>query len=1134
MLQMGHWHRSNGASSRFVGILAIVLYSSACLWAQSGTATVDGAVRDSADAAIPEAAIRIRNVDTNTTREIATNHDGEFTLTNLPPGNYELVAERTGFRAYHKTGIVLELGQVLRENIILQVGSVSESVTVSAEVALINTEVGAIKGDVIIQQEISEMPLDGRDFTDLAFMVPGVVPMAQGGQGSGLNVNGARSDSTNYSVDGFNNRNPRGAAAQVRPNVGAMQEFKMEVSGFSAESGRMAGGVINMVLRSGTNQLHGEFFEYIRNNIFDAKTFFDTVKLPLRRNQFGSTLHGPVVLPRIYNGRDRTFFMFSWESSREVLGQSVIGRVPTVLERAGDFSQSVVPVTGAKLYLRDPLATGSCSATASAACFPGNSMPASRFHPIALKLMEYYPLPNRADSANNYINTGKDFDVWNSFIWKFDQRFSSSDSMSFRYQIRDADNTVPFAGSGLGKWPTFSQDTRSLLGIDYTHMFSPTLLTEVRGGYSRNATDEHEKFQGQDIAGQLGITGTTNDPSLRGFPLFTIQDYLPIGAAAAQPVSYHVTTILASNKYTWVRSKHVLKWGFDVERVRFNQPYLNNTRGTFNFQRNWTNHSVADLLLGMLQSTTRNVETTRNYLRSSSFGAYFNDDFKLSRSFTLNLGIRYELDLPPSDRYDRTSSFNAGLGKIVIASDRNMLGLQDRLAQYNLLDRVVLAKDVGYPRSLVFPDKLNFAPRVGFAWRTPASRTTVLRGGYGIFYTGHLLNPIRESLMTGFPFSVNQTFSRLASNPSLVTLTNPFPDIRATEGNTTNSNGYDPRPSLGYLQSYNLTVERELGAGIAIEAGYVGSKGTHLGRRYDLNQPIRSLANYLANIPFPRPISGLNTINYYSFGSNSNYNAGQISLRKRIRGMFYRVNYSLTKSIDDASQISGSSAGGFANAQNSQDLKSERGRSDFDRRHVVTAVFSLPMPFGRGRKFFSGARGWSNGLVGGWQLSGSGTYYSGQALTITSAGIDANLGESSRPNRIGSGQQENIPGAGRRGVDYPWYKLTDFEKVPRCSARDTCEISQYGFSAFTFGNSGRNILDGPRQHFINLALLKNFRMGEKKNFQVRYELFNILNHANFSLPDREFNAIGGGLITAVTDRGRGGPRVMQLALKYEF
>ncbi|MCS7023286.1 MAG: TonB-dependent receptor [Bryobacteraceae bacterium] len=307
---------------------------------QLGNGSITGTVMDSAEAVIPGALVRLRNVDTNITREMRTTSTGDFAIAPLPPGNYELHVEMQGFRSYVKKGIVIEVGQVLREDVRLQVGSVAESISVTAEVALLNTEVGALKGDVIVQEEINSMPLDGRDFTDLAFLVPGVAPVAQGGQGSALTVGGARADSTNFSVDGFNNRNPRGAGAQVRPNMGAMQEFRMEVSGFSAESGRMAGGIVNMSLRSGTNQFHGDVFEYIRNNIFDARAFFDPRKLSLRRNQFGATLHGPIVLPKLYDGHNRTFFLFSWESFREVLGQSRIGRVPSVLERQGDFSQS--------------------------------------------------------------------------------------------------------------------------------------------------------------------------------------------------------------------------------------------------------------------------------------------------------------------------------------------------------------------------------------------------------------------------------------------------------------------------------------------------------------------------------------------------------------------------------------------------------------------------------------------------------------------------------------------------------------------------------------------------------------------------------------------------------------------------
>ncbi|MBK5294845.1 MAG: TonB-dependent receptor [Acidobacteriia bacterium] len=285
-------------------------------------------VTDNGGAVMPGVHVKIRNLDTNIPREMKTGESGDYTITNLAPGNYELTADLPSFNSFLHKELVLQVGQVQRLDVQMRVGLVSETVEVTSQVPALNTEVGAIKGDVIVQAEIQDLPLDGRDFFDVAFLVPGVVPRAQGGQGSSLNVNGARADNTNYSVDGFNNRNPRGAAAQVRPNMDAMQEFKMEVSGYSAESGRMAGGVMNMALRSGTNQMHGSLFEYIRNDVFDARAFFDPVKQPLRRNQFGATLHGPVILPRLYKGRDRTFFLFSWESFRETLAQTNIGRVP--------------------------------------------------------------------------------------------------------------------------------------------------------------------------------------------------------------------------------------------------------------------------------------------------------------------------------------------------------------------------------------------------------------------------------------------------------------------------------------------------------------------------------------------------------------------------------------------------------------------------------------------------------------------------------------------------------------------------------------------------------------------------------------------------------------------------------------
>ncbi|MBI3209674.1 MAG: TonB-dependent receptor [Candidatus Solibacter usitatus] len=1091
-------------------------------------ATVTGTVTDSAKALIPGVAIKLVNVDTNIDRRVQTNHEGSFTITALQPGKYELSAEMQGFRSYRKTGLVLEIGQTVRDDIELTLGAVTESVSVTAEVAHLNTENGTVTGDVIVQAEINDLPLDGRDFTDLAFLVPGVLPTAQGGQGSFAAINGARGDQTNFYVDGFSNRNPRGAAAQVRPNMSAMQEFRMEVSGYSAEIGKMAGGVLNMVLRSGTNQFHGDIFEFERNNIIDARGFFDTRKLPLHRHQYGATLAGPVWFPKLYNGHNRTFFMFSWESYKNNVTTSSISHVPSLLERGGDFSQSF-NLTATTLKVADPLNAN--------AQFPGNQIPLSRLDPIAAKLMAYYPLPNRADRRNNYIATAADSDRWDSFIAKVDHRFNSSNTMSYRYQVRFNNSSAPYAGSPLGGFGNQTDDDRSLNGIDYVHMFSPTLLMEAHSGFSRNSNHENSIWGGINVPQQLGLKGPSENPELTGFPLFNVTDYAPIGSAAAQPVQFAVTDIQAGVKFTWVKSKHVMKWGWDLSRVRFNQPYFNNNRGTFNFTGAWTTAPLPDFFLGMMNTTTRQVGWNRNYLRATSMGGFFNDDFKVLPNLTLNLGVRYELDLTPTDKNNKLTNFVPELGKVVLAFDDTSVAAL--IAQAKLTDRVTYADAVGLPRTLVNADYNNIAPRAGFAYTPFRNRKTVIRGGYGIFYSGLLLNPYRNQLQNTFPYAQTETYTRNATRPDLVTLQNPFPQDFVALGGTTSSSGVDVNMPTSYLQSYNLGVQRDLGDGIVLEVGFVGSKGTHLGRLKDINLPRRTEAAYLAGIGVVnlRPFPFFNgAINQFTFNSNSIYNAGQISIRKRGRGgMFYRLNYSYSKSIDEASQLNGNSDGGLtAAAQDINNRRADRARSDWDRGHVVTASFSYMLPVGRGKRFLPQVRGVPQGILGGWQFSGTTSFASGAPLTPVTAGITLNSGESQKPNRVGSGTPIAVPGQ-RRGTDYPWFNPADFSAVPGCvSVAVGCPADKNGFKPFVYGNSGRNIIDGPGLNYMNMSMMKNFIAGERKYFQFRLESFNALNHPNFQLPENQFNVTGAGLITAVAANARGGPRTFQAGLKFVF
>jgi hypothetical protein len=1100
-------------------------------------ATVTGVVTDSAQAVMPAVAIVVRNVDTNITRTMQTNQEGYFTITNLPPGNYELVVEKEGFRTYRETGIELEVGQDLRIPVTLTVGAVSDSISVTAAIAPLNTENGSIKGDVIVQAEIQDIPLNGRDFTDLAFLVPGVTKNAQGGAGSAMAINGARGDNTNFVVDGFDDRNVRGAAAQLRPNIDALQEFKMEVSGFSAEYGKMAGGIINMVLRSGTNQFHGSVFEYFRNDVFDARQYFSTDRLGLHQNQWGGTVLGPLNIPKVYNGHDRTFFLFSWESYRLVWGENKLGNVPSLLQRTGDFSQTVNNA-GKPTTIKNPFNAN--------APFPGNVIPASMFSPAGMNVLQFYPLPNRNDPHNNYLAFANNVNNWDSFLGKIDHRFSSTDSAAFRYSKRFARQNAPWAGSDTGLFGNYIRDDRSLLGLDWTHLFAPTLVMEARAGYTRTAEREHILRPGQDTASKLGIQGSSKDPLIEGFPLINVTNYLPLGYAANEPVQFYVTTIQYDAKLTWIKASHNVKFGVDVSRNQFNQPFFNNSRGTMTANGVWTGNgtaangnAVADLELGLLNASSITQQTTRNYVRSTNYGFFINDDWKATHSLTFNLGMRYEIDTPPGDKYDRMANFIPALDKIVVSSDRTIPDLSQMVQQAGLTGRVALAKDYGLPSNLVYTNYKNFAPRAGFAWRPFNSGKTVLRGGYGIFYSGNLLNDVRLGLETAFPFSNNLAFARVAANPTGFTVDNPWPAALAKLGGTQTSTGFQLHAPTGYLQTYNFTLERDIGKGAVIETGYVGSKGTHLGRQYDINQPFRTIPNYLANPgSFPTLYPPLGVINYWDFGSNSIYNAGQITLRRRgTGGFFYRLSYTYSKSIDDASQLTGMSTGGFAKALDPRNLGLERARSDWDRGHIFTASFSYPLPVGYGKRFLSGTGKVTQGFLGGWQVSGTAIFQTGPPFTIEDSTVNAAIGESTRPNRIASGFDP--AGTGKRGVDYPWFDPAAFVAVPGCVAKTatapaSCAADQYGFLPFAPGNAGRGILDGPGAQDINLSMLKNWAAGERKRVQFRWEVFNIFNHPNFQLPNRNFNETAAGILSSSLDSGSGGPRIMQFALRYEF
>ena len=1067
----------------FLGLGLLALYSCAGAFAQTSMASVVGITTDPSGAVVSGAKAEIRNVETNALRSVESDAKGEFIMPNLAPGTYVITIVKDGFRVLRQTGVELQVDQEARLEFHLELGTMSQTVSIQASVPLINTE-NAVKGDVMVTDEILQMPLISRTATDLAYLTPGVVQNTAGVGGASASpmvINGARADNSNFVIDGFNARDPRDASLQVTPNLDALQEFKMQVSGYSAESGRQGGGVMTMVLKTGGNRLHGAAFEYFRNNALNARNFFDGASpSTLRRNQYGATLSGPVFIPKLYRGRDRTFFLFSWESYRQNSPSPILSVVPTVAQRQGDFS--ALPA------IKNPFSTP------ANAPFPNNMIPVSLQSPVALAAQAFLPLPNNP-GVNNFYADSPNPGGTDSFVAKVDQKVFHAGNLSFKYLANRSNSVGPYNGGNSGAFGFTGWSHNWLLGLTYTQAFTPQVINEFRFGVSRTVGHYAGVHSGTDYNKMLGLPGPS-DPGVIGFPLFTISGYDQIGDAVGWPNTYTSTNYNTTDTVTWVKGTHLIKFGADILRSQLFEATSTNTRGTFQFTGSWTGQPYADFLMGLLNADSREVAWSTDYLFNTSYSFFVQDDWKASNRLTLNLGFRYELPYPLYEKNDRLTNFVPWLNKLVIASTANIApGVS-----FSNPAQVETAQQAGLPRSLITPDYKNFAPRFGLAWRPFGGNRTVIRGGYGIFYgsAGLMIN-LYAALSAVFPFSITQTINHTAV-PSYLTLANPFPVPPNLAGASTTVSGFQTPVLQPYAQNWNFIAEEALGANMAIEIGYSGSKGTHLARAYNLNQPShRSAALPTGITPFPQ----WGTITYFCYCFDSTYNAFTVTLRRRFaRNFFYRINYSYSKAIDDGSELQGQGAGGYAGLQDSTNRALERGRADFDMPHVFTTSFSWVVP-------------WTgNVFIRGWQLAGSGIAHTGTPFTPQVSNANLNLGEASRPNRIAKG---TLPNPSVKA----WFDVAAFPVVPDGS--------------FSDGNSGRNILDAPGFLGINLALYRNFAIHEKGNLQFRWEVFNVLNHTNFTPsaastdPVVFVNAPNAGTLTAA-----GASRQMQLALRYLF
>jgi hypothetical protein len=1057
---------------------AILLLITTGLAAQTPTATLTGIIKDSSGGVIAGAKVAASNDDTNIVRATLTNEGGEYTIPLLQPGAYSVRAEAGSFRTTVQRGITLQVDQKARVDITLEIGQTTETVQVTADAPLTDTESASL-GTVIDNGKVVDMPLNGRQFYSLALLVPGTYQPVQGSTNAfrgGFNVAGSSEIANNFTLNGITNNNAAVNAPSFWPSIDSIREFKLLTGVYAAEYGHNSGGQVVVTTKSGTNAIHGTAFEFLRNQVLDAKNYFTPPgqSTGFKRNQFGGTLGGPVV-------KGKTFFFLSYEGLRLAQQVTALTTVPTAAMKAGDFSSlSNLP---SPVRVLDP-ATGQS--------FPvSNVIPQSRISPVGQALIGYYPAPTFPTLAgkapsNNYAFNAIRTEALNQYSGRIDHTFSTKDSLYGTVNHFDDPSFEPSNSiCGARVIPGFGCNaglTAQLYGVVETHIFAPTLLNELHLGFNRLRQPRIQEDASINFNQQFGIQsffGTA--PNNGGLPSTTVTNYAALGGGTNPPQDRADNTYQIVDSLIWTHGRHNMKFGTDLSTFQSNFYYLNNSRGSLTFSSTssgpTSTYALADLLLGLPASTSRNPIAPNVYFRTASAAVYAQDDFKLSSSLTINYGLRWEYFVPVHDKWGHNSSLDPATGLLVYP------GL------------------ASYPQYLYQSDGTDFAPRLGFAWRPFNDAKTVVRGGSGVFYNSQATNNGLFGLMVNPPFRNPQTFTSSKDVP--VTLANPFPAASAASSTTLTAINRDFRTAT--VAQWSLGVQRAITPNLVLDVTYFGSKGTHLPITYNLNQPLPGPGT-VAQVNARRPYPAFGNIGWIESVANSDYQSLAAKLEKRYsNGLSFLASYTFGKSIDNAPGISTSSAASKSTAQNSLNLRGERGLSDFDARNRFVFSPAYDLPFGKGRSFVSDGA-WSR-IVGGFQVSGILTLQTGNPLTpVYSGNISNTFTSSDRPNVAGD------PNSGPKTIA-EYFNVAAFVRPP----------------ANSFGNAGRNMIRGPGFKNVDFALSRNFRLTEKVGVQFRGEFFNAFNHPNFGFPNTTADTTSFGTVTTALD-----PRQVQIAARVTF
>ncbi len=1078
-------------------LLTILVSLGAALpaWAQFDTATVLGTVRDPSGGVIAAAKVTLTSTGTGIVSTASTDEGGSYLFLNVRVGTYRVAAEAAGFSTAVADGVDIRVNARQRVDLTLAVGTVSETVEVTGAARLVETD-SSDRGQIINRHQIVELPLNGRAYADLALLSTGVrrstlsaAVDSQGGNSreAAFNVNGLRSTFNNFLLDGVDN-NSYGTSNQgfsnqvIQMSPDAVAEFKVVTNNVSAEFGRSGGAAINAVMKSGTNQWHGSAFEFVRNTRLNATGFFRPnpgTRRILQRNQFGFTFGGPIV-------RNSTFFFLDYEGSREIQRTPQFNSLPTLTDRQGIFDKPV----------RNPLTNE---------LFPANTpIPAARVGSFARAVLNNLPAPNGPGRSNNYQSLPQDKDFSDKMDAKFDRKISSKMTSFVRLSHRKNNiyNEPPIPGPSGGSGNGFTRVVNQQLASSITYTVTPASLLEFRLGLSKTrAGKEPVGTGGPSMKDLYGITGLPEDKALTG-PLTTqnISGFASLGRRATNPQWQHPFVINPRVNYSWLAGRHSLKAGYEFQRIHTEVQDVNPLYGQDTYSGNFSRptggpadsatYNLADFLFGNRSQYSLVNFFIAQYRQRMQY-SYLQDDFKISPRLTLNLGIRYEYATPQWESDNLLSNYDPGANKMLLARGGSL-----------------------YDRALVDPDRNNFAPRAGFAYSGPTG--FVVRGGYGIAHTHFNRAGGGNLLALNGPQVVIGTVVQTTAEPTFRTTQQGYPL------NFTSPAGFDPlqasvkyltrQQPAGYVQSWFLSIQREVARHTLLDLAYVGNRGVKLPMFGDFNQARPNAPTEDTPLQRRRPVPGFANIGVGFPGGWSNYHGLQVRLERRAAtGLYLLHSFTYSKAIDNVAQALENPNGNAASPQNIRDLRPEKGLSAYDQ--TLTSVTSLvwQVPVGKGRQLLAALPAAAEHVLGGWELSAIHNMWSGQPINLRySASSQFNVGGASlRPNLIGPA----VTPADRRTIDN--YLNRDTVVIPPDRSQP-------------FGTAGRNVARSHALFQMDLGVHKDFALPrEQMKLQFRAEFFNLLNQTNFfpANGDRSSSAFGA-LIRATFQ-----PREAQLALK---